>query len=214
MAQGLYIDTTALGKRAEQFEALLIRFPRQVDDILNGHALEIVASAKRMAPADRGQIRQGISAITAEPLKKTITSQAPYSAYMEFGTGKAAATYISSLPETYKAYAATFKGSGNGDSFVTFVFRIAEWIRRKGIGVTYTTGIVKKKGGGHTLDLNRATPRKKNLTGDALLNLAYVIAKSIYINGVHPHPFMIPSLINQEPKMKRDLIKYLNYLKL
>ena len=179
MAKGLYIDASQLGKRAKQFEALATRFPKQVDDILNANLLEIVAAAKRNAPADRGQIRQGISAITTQPLEKRITSHAPYSAYMEFGTGKAAATYVATLPDTYKAYALTFKGSTGGDSFVTFVFRIAEWITRKGIGVTYSTGIVKnKKGGGHRLDMNRLTPRKKKLKGDALMSLAYVIART------------------------------------
>ncbi len=214
MADGLIIDVSQLGKRAQQFEQLITRFPKQVDDILNANAQEIVATAKRLAPADRGGIREGISAITSQQLNKHITSQAPYSAYMEFGTGKYAAQYVATLPATYQAYAAQFKGKAGGDSFVTFVFRMAEWIIRKGIGVTYTTGIVKNKGGGHRLDLNRATPRKRNLKGDALMNLAYVIARSIYINGVHPHPFLLPALFKQERIMKRDLIRYLNYLKL
>lgn len=42
----------------------------------------------------------------------------------------------------------------------------------------------------------------------------YFIAKNIFINGVHPHPFLIPSLISQLPQLNRDMTALLNSLKL
>jgi hypothetical protein len=148
MATGLYIDASQLTKGAVAFEALAKALPKKVDDVLNANALEIEGKAKRAAPANTGMLRRSIKANTEKPLVKHITANVNYAAYVEFGTGKYAADYVSGLPAEYADYAAGFKGS-----------------------------------------------------------------KRIIKNGMYPRPYLIPSLINQIPQLKTDLINLLNLLK-
>lgn len=200
MAQGLYIDARQLTKGIKGFERLIKEMPDKVSDVLNASALEIEAKAKRAAPADRGLLRQTISADITKSLKKHITSHAPYSAYVEFGTGKFAAQYVATLPSNYQAFAAQFRGGGGG-GFKEFIRLLAEWVKRKGITGTYSVKTRRRTG-------NRAARQSEDLS------VAYAIAISILRNGIHPHPFMIPALIAQEPKIKRDMQTLLNKLKI
>src|SRR6478752_3331616 len=126
MAKGLYIDARQLQKGAKGFERLIKEMPDRVSDVLNSSAKKIVAVARRNAPADRGDVKRGIESTNTELLKKHITSRAPYSAYIEFGTGKHAAQYVSGLPGDYQTFAAQFKGGGGG-GFKEFLKLITEW---------------------------------------------------------------------------------------
>jgi HK97 gp10 family phage protein len=56
---------------------------------------------------------------------------AKYGAYVEFGTRKYAAAYVSSLPADWQAYSATFKGS-TGGTFEQFVESLKGWAERTG----------------------------------------------------------------------------------
>ena len=62
----------------------------------------------------------------------SVTASAKYAAYVEFGTRKYAAAYVSSLPADWQTYAATFKGS-TGGTFKEFLLSIMGWVSRKGI---------------------------------------------------------------------------------
>lgn len=200
MAKGLYIDARQLKAGVKGFERLIKEFPNDVSYVLNANAQTIEAKAKRDAPADRGQLRQGISIDINNPLQKHITSHAPYSAYIEFGTGKYAAQKVSEYPAEYQQFAAQFKGKGGG-GFKEFIKLLAEWVRRKGLAGTYSTKTKRRTG-------NKAARQQQDL------QVAYAIAISILKNGVHPHPFMIPALIQQAPKISRDMIKLINDLKI
>lgn len=194
--QGLYIDARQLTQGAKRFEQLTKLFPDKVSDVLNANAKTIEAKAKRAAPADRGPLRQGISTELTNPLKKHITSHAPYSAYVEFGTGVYAAQYVSSLPADYQTFAAQFKRGRRWPP----IKLIAEWVKRKGLAGTYSVKTKRRTG-------SRATRQKEDL------QLAYVIARAIFKKGIHPHPFMIPALIDQQPKIVKDMINLLDKLK-
>jgi hypothetical protein len=61
-----------------------------------------------------------------------VQASARYAAYIEFGTRKFAAAYVSSLPADWASYAATFKGSAGG-TFKEMVLSIMAWCKRKGI---------------------------------------------------------------------------------
>lgn len=198
MATGLYIDARQLQKGAKGFDRLIKEFPDKISYVLDGAADEIVRNAKRAAPKDRGETQQGISADISKPLSKQITSRAPHSAWIEFGTGKYAAQYVSTLPAEYAAYAAQFK---TGSKKFPPIKVIAEWVKRKGLAGTYSIKTKRRTG-------NKATREKQDL------QVAYLIARAIFINGVHPHPFMIPALIAQAPKINRDLTALLNKLKI
>jgi HK97 gp10 family phage protein len=133
MATGLYIDASGLKVGREQLQKLAEQIPGRVSDVLNASAEAIVTEAKRNAPADRGPLRQGISYTDSKPLQVTITSQAPYSAYVEFGTGKYAADYVAALPAEFQAFAATFKSSEGKRSVKGMLFILMDWFARHGI---------------------------------------------------------------------------------
>lgn len=207
MPQGIYIDTKQLAKGAKAFDAAIAKFPRQIGAVLTANALDIERKAKKAAPADRGQIRQGISADNSQTLRKVITSQAPYSAYMEFGTGKYAAKYVATLPPTYQAFAARFRGK-TGGGFHEFVNAIVDWVIRKGLAATYNVKTRKRQGGlsaSSTYNTGKKGYKIKDETQRAF-DLAYVIATNILRNGVHPHPFLIPAFISQQKQLKRDVL--------
>jgi HK97 gp10 family phage protein len=86
--------------------------------------------AVQKAPAAFGKLRQGINIKTSYH-KAEVFSQAPYSVYVEFGTGKKV-KIPSYTPEPLKKAAALMKGrkGGNFDDFLT---RLSRWARLKGI---------------------------------------------------------------------------------
>jgi HK97 gp10 family phage protein len=190
----LTIDTTNFKAGTKAFKNLINAVPGKVSRVLNASAEEIVQKAKRNAPADRGQIRQGISADTSQLLEKHVTSHAPYSAYIEFGTGKYAAMKVAEYPSDIQAFAQQFKGKGSGD-YYEFLNAILDWVKRH-----------------HLAQItNSYTGRKRTKKADLLL-VAEAIAWSIIKNGIHPHPFMIPAFIDQKDILLRDMRTMLNQL--
>jgi len=73
----------------------------------------------------------------------SVTASAKYAAYIEFGTRKYAAAYVSSLPADWQTYAATFKGS-TGGTFEQFLLSIMGWVSRKGIDKKAAYPIARK----------------------------------------------------------------------
>jgi phage gpG-like protein len=61
----------------------------------------------------------------------SVTASAKYAAYIEFGTRKYAAAYVSSLPADWQTYAATFKGK-TGGTFKDFIKSLMSWGSRTG----------------------------------------------------------------------------------
>lgn len=77
--------------------------------ITNVTADDIVTDAKTKAPVDLGQLRQSIGKTTARVgyNKSVVFANAPYSAYVEFGTGGTV-----SIPKGFESIAIQFKGKG------------------------------------------------------------------------------------------------------
>jgi|ERR1044072_129641 phage I-like protein len=187
MADAIYIDTSSFKKGTKAFGKLINSIPGRVNKVLNASAEEVEERAKQRAPRDRGPLAQLTKADTSKHLEKHITVNVPYAAYVEFGTGKYAAQYVSTLEAKYKNYAAQFKGKGGGD-YYEFLNAILDWVKRHKLAQI----------------TNSYTGRKRTKKEDLLL-VAETIAWSIIKNGIHPHPFLIPSLIEQEPILKRDM---------
>lgn len=152
---------------------------------------DIVTDAKRLAPVDEGHLRNSI----ADELKGntlTVSVNADYAAYIEFGTKRFAAKYVATLPSDWKAYAARFKGKGGGN-MNDFVQRIMAWVRRKGIG------------GQQTKSGNLSTS-KSSL--DAMQQAAYGIALHIIRNGIKAQPFLYPAFVKNRAKLIKNLKAY------
>jgi HK97 gp10 family phage protein len=81
----------------------------EVDTYLNAKALEIEADAINRAPVDDGFLKGNITSNTGTYLDKTISSNANYSAYVEFGTGPHVR-----VPPGLEAFAMQFYVNGKG----------------------------------------------------------------------------------------------------
>lgn len=187
--------------KASGIEALMAKFntlakeaQNDVQFELNAFADDVVTDAHLLVKAnssDEGNllrnIRQEIGNGTV-----TISANTKYAAYIEFGTRKFAAEYVSSLPSDWQAYASTFKGKSNSGDYYDFLNAILDWVSRKGITARYSVKTKKKL---------------KNNKGDdeRLLAAATAIAFSILKNGIKPKPFMYPSINKNLPLLVQNI---------
>jgi hypothetical protein len=80
-----------------------------------GAGLENMATqAKTFAPVDTGRLRGAISVHKHEPLVYDLRAETDYAAYVEFGTGPYAESYVPSLDTEWQEYAKTFQKSKPG----------------------------------------------------------------------------------------------------
>lgn len=198
MADGIKISISNLQEVKSSIAGLLPEVQAKVSKFLNKHALAVATKAKQKVPKDEGTLANAISADTSRPLEKHIAANAPYAAFVEFGTGKYAAQYVSSLPSDWQTYAAQFKGQKGPGTFDDFVRNIAEWIGRKGI---YADTALH---GTYSVKTKRRTGNKA-ANKEADLSLAYIIARSIMINGIQAQPYLYPAYQEQVPLIIKDL---------
>lgn len=197
----IFIDTSQLVKGAERLQNISKALADTMDDVLTASALDIELNAKQNVPVDRGFLKQNISAQTTQYLRKEITVNSPYAAYMEFGTGAYAAIYSYYLPPTWQEFARKFMGK-TGGTFTELLKHIEEWVRRKGLGTGFrgTIGIA----GTYSIKTRRrtggaSTQERQNK------EVAYLIARKILKDGVKPHPFLFPAYMQQIPQLTRDI---------
>lgn len=100
MANNLNKVLKSLRKFGEEAERL-------IEDTTIANASEIEADAKRLAPVDKGFLRNQIFTREVNKLNYEIVAGAPYSAYMEFGTGG-----LVSVPDELRDIAIQYKGKG------------------------------------------------------------------------------------------------------
>lgn len=163
----------------------------------NAFGLDVEQDAKQLAPVDEGFLKNQIywkSITNAELIAVEIGCHADYAAYLEFGTRKFAAAYVASLPPLWQAFAAEFKG-GKGGSFAEMLIRITAWVKRKGFASQVT-----KSGG--------KSKSKSSSAGED--QAAYLIARSILINGIRAHPFLYPAFEKNRPLLIERLKKLVN----
>jgi HK97 gp10 family phage protein len=118
-----------IGKLLNQINSFGNDAKRMAVAITNSTADSIVADAKQRAPVNFGQLRLSIQNTTAtiQLNRSLIFSNAPYSAYVEFGTGSKV-----KVPPGFEKLASEFKGKGGG-SFDDFLDNIRDWCKKKGI---------------------------------------------------------------------------------
>lgn len=90
-------------------------------------ARNIEKHAKNSAPANLGKLGQSIRTEKINDTLYKIVADAPYAAYMEFGTGTKVV-----VPDELKSIASQFKGKKTGN-FKTALEDIKQWCRSKGI---------------------------------------------------------------------------------
>jgi len=96
-------------------------------EIVKGVAYTMQETAQKKAPENNGDLRQSIKPEEQDKLTWQLVANAPYSAYMEFGTG----TRVD-IPVGWEAEASKFKGLKTG-TFEDGLKRIKAWCRKQGI---------------------------------------------------------------------------------
>ena len=140
--------------KASGIEALLAKFNKlaneaqnDVQSELNAFADDVVRDAKNLVKnnsSDEGNLLRNINPEYGSG-SVTITANTKYAAYIEFGTRKFAAEYLSSLPTDWQAFAGTFKGPmSGGGNFKEMLLNITEWCKRKGIDEEAAYPIARK----------------------------------------------------------------------
>lgn len=119
--------------------------PDQLVKELNIFVIKTHYDAAAAVPVDEGFLRNSIKPVlaTQDNLKASVIVAANYAAFVEFGTRSFAAAYVSSLPQTWQGYAASFKGKSGG-TYNDFILRLMGWIKRKGIDQKLAYPIARK----------------------------------------------------------------------
>jgi HK97 gp10 family phage protein len=136
------------------FDAILKKFDNlskesqaNVQSALNDWADRTAADAKALVStnsSDEGALLRSISPVYGQG-NAAVVSTSKYAAYIEFGTRKFAAAYVSSLPQDWATYASTFQGKATmGGSFKDLILAIMGWCKRKGIDEKAAYPIARK----------------------------------------------------------------------
>ena len=114
----------------KKFDTLSKEGKANVQSALNDWADSVSQDAIKLAPSDESNLRASIHPNYGNGFA-SVTATAKYAAYIEFGTRKFATAYVSSLPQDWATYAATFKGPSGG-TFKEFVKSLMAWGERTG----------------------------------------------------------------------------------
>jgi len=129
----MQLEVKGIDTLIKKMDKLATNVQKDVQAELNAWADETATNAKMLVSqksSDEGMLLRSISPRYGQGSSSVVAS-AKYAAYVEFGTRKYAAAYVSSLPADWQAYAATFKGS-TGGTFKQFVDSLIGWANRTG----------------------------------------------------------------------------------
>ena len=125
---GFSLDISGVKQINDAIKRIDEKATKGLSDELTASVLTIEKSAKRLAPANLGKLRQSINHDTGKVLFKSVFSTVNYAPYIEFGTGKKV-----NVPPTYQQFAAQYKSSKPSGPAVSFYDAIKMWVKRKGI---------------------------------------------------------------------------------
>lgn len=202
MADSITISIKGLDKLKQQLSGFKTKLEKELSVILDKNAQKVVTRAKQNAPVDEGILRNSISADLSNPLEKHIVVNAPYAAFVEFGTGKYAAEYVGTLPDNWQAFASQFRGQKGSGTFYDLVIIIKEWLKRKGIDVFNREQQYDPESGNV---IHKSTRHSKGQREAAYDQAAYFIARKIILDGVHARPYLFPAYASMVPELQQDL---------
>jgi len=161
----------------------------QLNKEMNASALTIEKTAKQLAPANLGKLRQSIKHNIGEPLMKSVYSELKYAPYVEFGTGKKVFQIKGGgqVDPKYQRFASQFKGKGKG-GYDDLILALLHYVKRKKLAGTYKVKSKKRQGNAN-----------QKLSED--LRVAERMAYFILKNGLPAQPFLIPAYEMEKPKL-------------
>lgn len=163
----------------------------EVNAELRGAAMEFVAGAKKDLAAQGGNKGQLLRSIAYKPdgeMAYEISANVFYAPYIEFGTKKKFDPY----PGT-EQFAAQYRGVKRS-SPLKLIEAIRIWVADKNIGATYSVKTKRKV---------RQTKKEKD-------TIAFLIARSIYRNGISPKPFFFKQITPVRDRLMVRLKTVLN----
>lgn len=83
------------------------KLPEKIGVVVQANANEMAQTARRLAPIDKGKLRQSIRKTKVNDLEAKVTAGVKYAAYQEFGTGG-----LVDVPPELEDIAIKFKGRG------------------------------------------------------------------------------------------------------
>jgi hypothetical protein len=195
--KGLDATIKRVGKLADEIK-------RDVGDELYYFGKRVEAQAKatlqRNGTSNTGALAGSINAVRVSELEVSVTVAKNYAAFIEFGTRKYAAAYVSTLPPDWATYAATFKGK-TGGSFEEMIDSLMQWVHDRGLDSnTAKTGTFSVKTKKRTGNFLRQAIEDRQT--------AYAIAIWILRNGIRPQPYLYPA-VRDNVKLLRDNVQKL-----
>lgn len=111
MATGIKLEISDKNFRdvLNSFKDEVSKRTAMIDQEIAAHGELMATSAKQLAPVDTGRLRGSISLKKEGFMRYQLVAQTDYAAYMEFGTGRYAASYVPTLDEQWQKIAAQFK---------------------------------------------------------------------------------------------------------
>ncbi len=111
MATGIKLEISDKNFRdvLNSFKDEVSKRTAMIDQEIAAHGELMATSAKQLAPFDTGRLRGSISLKKEGFMRYQLVAQTDYAAYMEFGTGRYAASYVPTLDEEWQKIAAQFK---------------------------------------------------------------------------------------------------------
>lgn len=195
LAKGINIQIQNLDAVLRKFKITELKTVGLLRDELNAFGLDVERDAKTLAPTDEGNLKNSISYNIAG-LDLEITVSANYAAYVEFGTRRYAAEYVSKLPADWQSFAKQYQGK-TGGSLDEMLLRIMEWVKRKGLAGTYSVKTGRRTGAQSARPIQDA-------------EVAYPIALAILRNGIRAQPFLYPAYEKNRKQFIDNLKRILN----
>lgn len=141
----MQLEVKGLDTLIKKMDKLAKDVQKDVQAELNAWADDTAENAIQLVSlnsSDEGLLKNSIKPFYGQG-SASVRVAAKYGAYVEFGTRKYAAAYVSSLPADWATYANTFKGSVGG-TFDDLLLSIMLWVGRKGIDKDAAYPIARK----------------------------------------------------------------------
>ena len=189
----LKVDLIGFDKYIERIKAAPKKLQAEISEEIKASSLLFVAGAKRDLAnqgGDTGGLLNSINSKQINGLTWEVSELKFYAPFMEFGTKGKYKPY----PGT-EEFAAQFKGYQRG-TFAEFIEALKKWVKRKGIGATYSV----------------KTRRKNRQTKDDIEGIAYLIARSILKHGVEPKPHFFKQVVPVKAHIEKEFRRILDGL--
>lgn len=152
------IEIKGLDALIKKTENLAADARKDTQTALNDFADRVASGAKQLVASnssDEGKLLGSINAKYGD-LSASVVVGANYAAFIEFGTRKFAASYVASLPQDWKTYAATFRGKSPDGELSMILFRLL-WLgcKERVLGRVKQSQAIIQAQGIHYLPCNR-----------------------------------------------------------